>query len=136
MTLHQLHAILQSALGWTDSHLHQFEIAGQRYGDPQRGEWGELGLQSETRFQLSQVMPARGARGVYEYDFGDSWTHTLQVEKFLPPEPGARYPRCVTGKGACPPEDVGGGWGYQSFLEANGNRQYPEHDELLARSPV
>jgi len=131
VTLLELHVIVQRAMGWTDSHLHLFEIDGRRYGDPQVDEGGEIGLQPEARFGLSRVMPATGARGRYEYDFGDGWEHTLLVEKILPLEPGAHYPRCLAGKGACPPEDVGGVWGYQHFLEAIGNPRHPEHAELL-----
>jgi hypothetical protein len=67
----------------------------------------------------------------YEYDFGDSWEHELLVEKILPPEPGVRYPLCLKGKGACPPEDVGGVWGYDSFLEAIADPKHPEHDDML-----
>jgi len=53
------------------------------------------------------------------------------VEKIVPPEPGVRYPRCVAGKRACPPEDVGGVWGYEEFLKAIRNPRHPEHDEYL-----
>jgi hypothetical protein len=65
----------------------------------------------------------------YVYDFGDGWTHVLTVEKVLAPEPGVRYPRCVSGRRACPPEDVGGPWGYDGFLEVMGDPNHPEHDE-------
>jgi len=53
------------------------------------------------------------------------------VEKILPPEPGAGYPRCLKGKRACPPEDVGGVWGYADFLEAVRDTDHPEHVEWL-----
>jgi hypothetical protein len=45
------------------------------------------------------------ALSVRKYDFGDSWEHVILVEKILPPEPGVKYPVCLTGRGACPPED-------------------------------
>jgi hypothetical protein len=70
-------------------------------------------------------------RFTYTYDFGDGWEHEVLVEKILPPEPGAHYPRCLKGKGACPPEDVGGVYGYADFLEAIQDPNHPEHDEYL-----
>ena len=131
ITLRKLHDVLQIVMGWTDSHLHQFTIEGKRYGDAQNDEWGELRLQPEQRYRLSQVVPSAGARFQYEYDFGDSWEHTLRVEKFLPPEPRAQYPQCLAGKRACPPEDVGGVWGYQAFLEALADPDDARHDEYM-----
>jgi len=68
-------------------------------------------------------------RFVYEYDFGDSWEHELVVEQVLPPEPGATVPICLTGKRACPPEDVGGIWSYADFLEALRDPEHAEHEE-------
>jgi hypothetical protein len=67
---------------------------------------------------------------LYEYDFGDSWEHEVLVEKILPREQGKRYPVCLTGKRACPPEDCGGIWGYAEFLEAINDPQHPEHEEM------
>lgn len=126
-----LHHVLQEVMGWQDYHLHQFTIADQYYGDPENDEWGELGLMPETRYQLSQVIPGEGFCFHYEYDFGDSWWHTLLVEKIVPAEPGVRYPTCLKGRRACPPEDVGGVWGYESFLEAIRDPRHPEHEEYL-----
>ncbi len=131
ITLRKLHDILQIVMGWTDSHLHQFTIEGKGYGDAQNDEWDDLRLLPEQRYRLSQVAPRSGARFQYEYDFGDSWEHSLRVEKILPPEPGTRYPQCLAGKRACPPEDVGGVWGYQEFLEALADPDDPQHDEYL-----
>jgi hypothetical protein len=67
----------------------------------------------------------------YEYDFGDGWQHTLLVEKILPLEPGQQYPVCTKGKCACPPEDVGGIWGYYGFLNAIQNPEHPDHGMYL-----
>ncbi len=130
-TLRQLHDLLQIVMGWTDSHLHQFVIGGATYGATEYDDEGDLELLPEQRYRLSQVVPKPGARFVYEYDFGDGWNHTVLVEKIVPPEPGAHYPLCVAGKRACPPEDVGGVWGYETFLEAIRNPRHPEHEEYL-----
>ena len=65
------------------------------------------------------------------YDFGDDWEHDIKLEKILPPDPAAVTPVCLTGKGACPPEDCGGAWGYADLKEAIANPDHEEHEELL-----
>jgi hypothetical protein len=130
--LDKLHRILQAVMGWEDYHLHQFIVGGEFYGEPHPDYemWGPE-MRDETRVSLRQIAPHEESRFVYEYDFGDGWEHTLLVEKILPPEPGVDYPRCVKGKRACPPEDVGGIWGYYGFLETIADADDPEHDDLL-----
>lgn len=127
-----LHEIIQRAMGWQNYHLHMFTIAGQIYGDPEADEDGDLDTKNETRCRLNQLGLGEKAKFRYEYDFGDGWEHTILVEKILQAEKGARYPICLTGKRACPPEDVGGVWGYENFLEAIANPKHKEHDEYLA----
>jgi hypothetical protein len=130
-TLAKLHDILQVVMGWEDYHLHQFTIAGKRYGDPEHDEGGELGFIDERRHTLQSLLPAKGGRLRYEYDFGDGWEHTLVVEKIVPTgEEGCR-PVCVAGERACPPEDVGGVWGYEEYLTALQDPEHPGHDEWL-----
>jgi hypothetical protein len=130
--LDKLHRVLQVVMGWDDYHLHQFIVGGEYYGEPHPDYemWGPE-MRDETRVSLRQIAPQEKSRFVYEYDFGDGWEHVLLVEKILPPEPGVDYPRCIKGKGACPPEDVGGIWGYYDFLETIANPDDPEHDDLL-----
>jgi hypothetical protein len=129
ITLAKLHSILQVAMGWTDSHLHQF-IAGDAYFGVPDPDYG-FEMHDERRVKLAQIVPGEGSKFRYEYDFGDGWLHTLLVEKILPPQPGQPVPVCVKGKGACPPEDVGGMWGYYGFLEAIQNPDHPEHEDYL-----
>ena len=136
-TLSKLHQTLQSVMGWDDYHLHQFIIGGQYYGDPTFDEFGELSIINEKGNRLDQLVAQPGSKFIYEYDFGDGWEHILVVEKFIEPEPGIRYPTCVKGNRACPPEDVGGMWGYADYLEAIADPDHPEHEEMLAwRGPV
>ncbi|MHA6794030.1 plasmid pRiA4b ORF-3 family protein [Pseudonocardia bannensis] len=97
----ELHEVMQAAMGWTDSHLHEFDVGGIRYEQP-GPDWdvGEVGHGAKAKlFRLA----GQGDRLGYVYDFGDGWTHTLTVEKILAPEPGVRSPRCVSGRRACPP---------------------------------
>ena len=126
MSLAGLHQVVQVAMGWTDSHLHEFEVNGARYGLPDPdGDAGEV--VDEARVKLFRLL-GQGDRMDYVYDFGDGWTHRLTVEKVLAPEPGVSYPRCVSGRRACPPEDVGGPWGYDEFLAAIADPAHPEHE--------
>jgi hypothetical protein len=128
-TLAQLHRILQCVMGWEDAHLYQFIVSGIRYGDPRL--LGELDAEDARTVPLATLGLREKAKFLYEYDFGDSWEHELRVEKILPRDEGKRYPVCLTGKRACPPEDCGGIWGYASFLEAIRDPEHPEHDEML-----
>jgi hypothetical protein len=125
MSLAGLHEVVQVAMGWTDSHLHEFEIDGAPYGQPDPDS-GADEVADEAKTVLFRLV-GQGDRMTYVYDFGDGWTHRLTVEKVLPPEPGVRYPRCVSGRGACPPEDVGGPWGYEEFVAAMADPAHPEH---------
>jgi hypothetical protein len=133
-TLNMLHYYIQEAMGWTNSHLHQFRIGKTLYADPNLMEesFDELDCKDTTVTSLSDILPRdrKRFRFIYEYDFGDSWEHEILFEGHLPAEPGVRYPRCVEGERACPPEDVGGVWGYAEFLEAIADPKHDQHDEL------
>ena len=107
ITLADLHEIIQRAMGWENYHLHMFTIGGQVFGDPEDDEMGEIGTVNEKRHRLNQLGLREKAKFSYEYDFGDSWDHTILLEKILPGEKGAQYPVCIKGKRTCPPEDVG-----------------------------
>jgi hypothetical protein len=128
-SLPRLHAILQIAMGWTNSHLHGFRIGKHFYSEPDPD--GMMEAIDERPVRLSQIASRVGSRFIYEYDFGDSWDHELVVEQILAPQLDVQYPRCLDGKRACPPEDVGGTGGYEDFLAAVRNRRHPEHAEWL-----
>ncbi len=128
-TLLRLHEVLQAAFGWWDSHLHEFEIDGVRYGNDDEEGWGPP-PRSERRARLGAVT-AEGMTFEYVYDFGDNWQHRLVVEKIVAAVPGTTYPACIAGRRACPPEDCGGVWGYADFLTAIGDPTHPEHDSML-----
>jgi hypothetical protein len=128
--LDKLHLILQATMGWWDYHLHQFVVGGDTfYGKPHPDDWHEVHDEQET--WLYQLASREKFKFVYEYDFGDNWEHVLLVEKIGPPEAGTHYPRCIKGKRACPPEDVGGVWSYGGFVDAIKDPNHPEHDDML-----
>lgn len=130
ITLPRLHRTIQTVMGWSDGHLHEFEIAGEQYGIPDP-DW-PMGppIISEARVRLLKCLGAR-KQFTYIYDFGDNWQHKIIVEKRLT---GARmaHPLCIGGENACPPEDVGGAYGYSDFLEAIRSPEHPEYENYLS----
>jgi len=134
-TLDKLHEHIQTAMGWTNSHLHHFRIDKQFYGDPElmQETFEEMGYQDSTATRLSEILPKDGKRFsfFYEYDFGDSWEHEIRFEWSSEAAPGSRYPLCVEGQRACPPEDCGGVGGYADLLETIGNKKHENYAEML-----
>jgi hypothetical protein len=125
MTFADLHDAIQAAMGWQNSHLHEFrigrEISLKPMVDPlgMPFDWGmeDDDAADEARVGLSELPPELRRKITYIYDFGDSWEHTIKLSEAKPIEPDVVYPRCVGGSGACPPEDCGGVWGYNELLD-------------------
>jgi Plasmid pRiA4b ORF-3-like protein len=135
MKLNRLHNVIQIAMGWTDSHLHQF-IVGTRsaciyFGvpDPEVAHMGSETL-NERRYAVADLAPIPKTRFIYEYDFGDDWEHEVIAEKILPPDPALKHPVCLAGANACPPEDCGGTYGYCNLLNILADRKHPDHDDM------
>lgn len=135
VSLEKLHELIQTAMGWTNSHLHQFEIAGARYTDPRlmTGDFDDFGALDYSGIRIADLVSKHGSklRMSYEYDFGDGWQHEVVLEKVTQSEPGAKYPRCIGGERACPPEDVGGVYGFADYVAAITNPNHREYGELL-----
>jgi hypothetical protein len=131
VSLAQLYQILQIAMGWTDSHLHEFAIGRTRYGIPDP-DWlsSELVI-AEERVTLAEALGGTESKFAYRYDFGDAWEHELRIENTLPLDPGTHYPQCLAGANACPPEDVGGPFGYLNFLQTIRDPRHQQHAEML-----
>src|SRR6266498_1950059 len=126
--LDRLHQVIQATMGWDNYHLHVFSDGRVNYGIPDP----ELAFRDERKATLHDLIPREGGRARYTYDFGDDWEHEILVEKLLVAEPGLRYPLCVAGEGACPPEDCGGAWGYAHLRQVLADPASEEHDDLLA----
>jgi hypothetical protein len=124
LSLDLLHEVIQQAMGWEDGHLHMFSTPRRDYGSPDP----ELGHADERGVTVAEVLARPGATMLYVYDFGDDWEHDIVLEKVFPPDPVASV-SCLAGKGACPPEDCGGVWGYASLKEALADPKHEEHEE-------
>ena len=129
-----LHAVLQVAMGWTNSHLHQFICGEHVYADPRAGleqYEGDPPVLDESKVTVSELLNDVHEGLVYEYDFGDSWEHIVTVEKILPVDASTSATAvCLAGLRACPPEDCGGIGGYVELLRALKNRKHPEHKSM------
>jgi len=131
VTLAQLHRCLQITMGWSNSHMHQFQIAKTHYGTPDR-QWEDVNpTLNEKNFTLTDVLGKTVKKFAYLYDFGDDWEHEVRVEKILPITDQPSPLQCTGGANACPPDDVGGVPGYCDFVAAVLDPKHPEHDELL-----
>lgn len=134
-TLDKLHEHIQTAMGLTNSHLHQFEIFEKRYGDPELLDDGfdDFKCVDSTKTRISQITPNAGKRFsfTYEYDFGDGWEHQIRFEGSPKKEQGQKYPVCLEGERACPPEDIGGVGGFYDFLDALADPDHEQHDEFI-----
>jgi hypothetical protein len=127
--LDRLHLAIQAAMGWTNTHLYEIRARDVGWGIPDR-DWGDGPLDAR-KARLAAVLEDVGAKTLrYLYDFGDRWEHTIKVERLIDPEPSALYPRLIEASGRCPPEDIGGPWGYAEYLEAIGNPKHERHAEF------
>jgi hypothetical protein len=133
-TLAFLHNVIQVVMGWENYHLHQFVIAGERYGPPAPDEF-DFGpkTKDENRLLLSSLLPktAKRIRWIYDYDFGDGWRHEVLFEGYPALDKEQKYPLCLEGERACPPEDCGGPWGYADFLDAIKKSRHEQHEDML-----
>lgn len=129
-----LHIAIQDAMGWSGYHLYEFEVACPPHGLKVRigipdedSAWEILPCWKEA---IADYFSPRRSVGLYVYDFGDNWEHALRLERILPRESGVRYPVCIAGRRACPPEDCGGVWGYQELLagESEFQKEYEDFD--------
>ena len=134
--LSALHHILQAAMGWSDAHLHKFEIRNTHYGVPDP-EFTDPGWEvlDEKKYRLNQLL-AEGDTCDYLYDFGDGWQHRISVEAILDVKPSPNDEGLAwveAGEQACPPEDSGGPDGYLGFLDRLENDPYSDETKALQK---
>lgn len=127
-TLGELHSVLQPGMGWENCHMHYFRAGAQRHGA--HGFDGDPETKDENKVRVSDLLRRIGAKAVYTYDFGDDWRHAIVLKKRLAADPKMNHPVCIGGRGACPPEDCGGIWGYYDMLDAIQDPEHERHDEF------
>ncbi|MDD5683954.1 MAG: plasmid pRiA4b ORF-3 family protein [Mesotoga sp.] len=134
-TFWDLHVAIQDAMGWSDYHLHEFQVV-----DPKSDELVYIGLPIEDTFKevhdsrelrISDYLSINNRKASYLYDFGDNWIHDILLEDVLGRDLSVKYPRCIAGERACPPEDVGGTMGYRDLVEAMKNKNRPDREDLI-----
>ena len=132
LTLAQFHDVMQIAMGWQECHMHEFSAGGRLFGrpDPEDRFMGMPPVEDERRVRLGTLLRNIRAKFLYTYDFGDSWEHSIVLEKRLPAAPTIPYPMCMDGQLACPPEDCGGIGGFYDLLDALRDPNHEQHQEL------
>lgn len=135
-TFWDLHVALQDSMGWLDYHLHMFRLP-----EPHKKSVMEIGIPGDEmddvvtlpgwEIRIAEYITEPGNVALYEYDFGDGWEHELLLEGILLKEKGVKYPRCIAGARACPPEDCGGVPAYYQLLKTLGNPKHKEYRETI-----
>lgn len=129
-SLLKLHKILQRSMGWTNSHLHLFDVGGKRYGE--RPEEWDFEVLDSRKVTLDKIFSGGTTSLFYDYDMGDGWRHEITLLSTVEGEgEGEDKPACIAGARACPPEDCGGPPGYENLLEALSDPDHAEHDILM-----
>jgi hypothetical protein len=130
-----LHVAVQDAMGWQDSHLHDFTVLNPRLHKKERIGIPDDDFESEIlpgwERNITDYFSMENNTAAYVYDYGDNWEHRVQLEKILTRTNKTKYPCCIDGERACPPEDCGGVNGYVEFLEAIMDPKHQQHEDML-----
>jgi hypothetical protein len=136
-TFWDLHVAIQDAMGWTDSHLHLFRVKNpvtglvEEIGIPGKEFEDEVDFSPGWEREIARYFPEVGTTADYVYDFGDHWEHSVEMEGIFAREKGRKYPHCIDGRRACPPEDCGGVDGFHEFLETILVLGHENREEML-----
>jgi hypothetical protein len=133
LLLSDFHKVIQTSMGWENSHLHQF-IKDETFYTRRMADdilWHEMNNVDYQNIKVTDLLKKEKEIIIYEYDFGDSWEHIVLLEKILPFNQKTKLPYCVTGKMNCPPEDCGGVWGYADILEILRQPDHAEYESYL-----
>jgi len=136
-TFWDLHVAIQDTMGWFDCHLHSFSIKNpntnksEMIGIPDSDFEDMMPTEAGWEKKIREYFSEQNSQCIYEYDFGDGWEHIIQFEGIYEKVEGEKYPICLGGENACPPEDVGGYHGYENFVNIMADKKHPEYEEML-----
>ena len=133
--LDTLHEMIQAIMPWGNYHGYEFRVRESRWGIPMPDIDDYFGypIGDARETTLSRVLSEPNFKTLrYTYDFGDDWRHTIKVERRFSAELWDEFPRLIDCKGRCPPEDIGGPWGYAEYLEAISDPVHPRHEDFMA----
>jgi hypothetical protein len=133
-----LHVAIQDSMGWSDYHLHAFRVK-----NPETNKIDAIGIPDDEAIgdgviflagwetPIANYFVKPGDEAEYEYDFGDDWEHVVFLEKIDEIKPKTKYPKCIDGNRACPPEDCGGPGGYEDMLTIMLDENHEQHEEII-----
>jgi Plasmid pRiA4b ORF-3-like protein len=127
----RFHEVIQTAFGWENCHLFQFSSKGYSSSliiTVPNAEWDDEPPLDSKKTKLMEIFTTPKQKFTYIYDFGDDWIHTITLEKITKDK--ILRANCVAGKGACPPEDCGGPWGYTNLKNILNDPKNPEHKSM------
>ncbi|MDP2174091.1 MAG: plasmid pRiA4b ORF-3 family protein [Candidatus Cloacimonadaceae bacterium] len=138
ISFHQLHNYIQFAMGWENCHLYGFRVMPTGKKAVETSYYGNVGIliddesvKSPKSAKVADYLTLAKQEILYCYDFGDDWMHKIVLEEILAPASGKKYPLCLDGKRACPPEDCGGVYAYQEALEAISDPEHPDYEDVI-----
>jgi Plasmid pRiA4b ORF-3-like protein len=126
--LDDLHFVLQIAIGWQNGHPFEFRVGDKVWGQPDR----DAGIERVPAEQstLGDILAA-GDTFKYDYVLGEDWEHTVALLAHQPAQAGVRYPNLVSAEGRCPPADIGGPVGYETYLRSIADPNSVNHEDML-----
>lgn len=133
ITFFELHLVIQCAMGWENCHLYEFIVDQYRIGElnDEFDSYNGSKLIDSEEIALKEILSSKIKKFSYDYDFGDGWNHEISVEKILPLNTDAEYPKCLKGKMNCPPEDCGGIPGYYNLVGIMSDKNNPQRKEMI-----
>ena len=132
--LDDLHFVLQIAIGWQNCHPFEFRAGeaasdSKSWGMPDRDDPASSTLAADTA-TLADLLAVRDTFR-YDYVYGEDWGHIVALEGIAPAARDTSYPRLVSAEGRCPPADIGGPEGYETFLQAIADPEHLHHEGMV-----
>lgn len=131
INLTSLAAIIINAMGWQEDHLHHFRAKNTSYATSNY-EISDLQYNEKdgSKYCIGELLRKVGDKTTFEYDYGDSWYHTVTLKAISEPDSKPKV-ALIDGKRACPPEDCGGFPGYYELCKAMKKPKSPDTQDLI-----